>query len=557
VSDDNVVNGERVGLAGTDSESDAEADEVVQPNFRLSERASGVLLHPTSLPGPHGNGDLGQEARAFVDFLARAGQRWWQMLPVNPVGPGFSPYSGVSAFAGNPLLINLRALVDDGLLEASEVALELPATRALYDASSELRTAVLRRAFVRFRHKTAWFASELAAFRRRARFWLDDYTSFMAIKHARGGAAWTTWDAELARHEPGALTIARHALADDIAYFEFEQFTFDRQWRALRSYAAERGVGLIGDAPIFVAHDSADVWAHQRWFRLDPAGNPTVVSGVPPDYFSKTGQRWGTPLYRWKTLQRDGYRFWVERFRNLMRAFDVIRLDHFIGFARYWEIAAHEETAVHGRWVKGPGQDLFDAAERALGVLPFIAEDLGSVTASVRALRRHNGMPGMRVLQFAFNGDPRDNPFLPHHYIRGCVAYTGTHDNDTSLGWFHELGAEEGPRTPAQTEAERERARNYLFGPSAADDATPIHLSMLRALAASSANTVIAPIQDVLGLGSEARMNTPGIGEGNWLFRVDGDALTPALADWLRKLSETYGRLPKPAAHDSSSTPPK
>ncbi|MEY4509617.1 MAG: hypothetical protein RLZZ450_1739, partial [Pseudomonadota bacterium] len=478
---------------------------MVQPNFVLTERASGVLLHPTSLSGPHGNGDLGPQARAFVDFLARAGQRWWQMLPVNPVGPGFSPYSGVSAFAGNPLLINLSSLVEDGLLEPTEIAIELTPTRALYDASIELRTAVLRRAFGRFRHTLAAFADELQVFRHNSQFWLDDYTLFMAIKHARGGAAWTTWDAELARHDPGALAIARHALADEVAYFEFEQFTFDRQWRALRCYAAERGVGLIGDAPIFVAHDSADVWAHQGWFRLDPTGKPTVVSGVPPDYFSNTGQRWGTPLYRWKALRRDGYRFWVERFATLMRAFDVIRLDHFIGFARYWEIPEHEETAVNGRWVKGPGQDLFDAAERALGVLPFIAEDLGSVTPSVRALRRHNRMPGMCVLQFAFNGDPRDNQFLPHHYVRGCVAYTGTHDNDTSVGWFYEHGDIGGPRTPEQTEAERARARDYLFGPSAVGEGTPIHLSMLRALWASCADTVVAPVQDLLGFGSDAR----------------------------------------------------
>lgn len=516
------------------------------PNFVLTERASGLLLHPTSLPGPHGNGDLGAQARAFVDFLARAGQRWWQMLPVNPVGPGFSPYSGVSAFAGNPLLISLEGLVEDGLLEPVELAIELDASRAHYDASTELRTAVLRRAFGRFRHKLSEFADALETFRQQAQFWLQDYALFMAIKHARGGAAWTTWDSELARHEPGALTIARHALADEVAYFEFEQFTFDRQWQALRSYAAERGVGLIGDAPIFVAHDSSDVWAHQGWFRLDPSGSPIVVSGVPPDYFSSTGQRWGTPLYRWKALKREGYRFWVERFRNLMRSFDVIRLDHFIGFARYWEIPAQEETAVHGRWVKGPGQDLFDAAARELGMLPFIAEDLGSVTPSVRALRRNNRMPGMRVLQFAFNGDPRDNQFLPHHYVRGCVAYTGTHDNDTSVGWFYEQGSVDGPRKPEQAEAERVRAREYLFGPAAARESTPIHQAMMRALWASAADTVIAPVQDLLGLGTEARMNTPGVGEGNWLFRVDAQALTAELADSLRRLTETYGRVPRP-----------
>jgi 4-alpha-glucanotransferase len=531
---------------------------VVAPNFHLSERASGLLLHPTSLPGPHGNGDIGPEARRFVDFLASAGQRWWQMLPVNPVGPGFSPYSGVSAFAGNPLLISLHALVDDGLLEPAEIAIELGAERARYDASTELRQALLRRAYARYRLNDAPLADELRSFRERTRFWLADYTLFMAIKHARNGAAWTDWDHELAKHDEAALSVARAALADELAYFEFEQFVFDRQWLSLRAYAAERGVGLIGDAPIFISHDSSDVWGNQASFRLDDAGQPTVVSGVPPDYFSETGQRWGTPLYRWRVLKKNGYRFWVERFRSLMQRFDVIRLDHFIGFARYWEIPATEETAVNGRWVKGPGQDLFDAARRELGVLPFIAEDLGSVTSSVKALRRDNNMPGMRVLQFAFNGDPRDNQFLPHHYVRGCVAYTGTHDNDTTVGWFGEAGVADASRSPEQTENERKAALRYLAGPLADDQqAGPIHLLMLRALFASVADTVVAPVQDLLGLGSEARMNTPGIAEGNWLFRVAAGALTPALADRLRALTEAYGRLPKSTRVISPGDPTK
>ncbi|MDB4989057.1 MAG: 4-alpha-glucanotransferase [Myxococcaceae bacterium] len=525
--------------------SDVHGREVVQPNFKLSERGSGVLLHLTSLPGPHGNGDLGPEARAFVDFLQRAGQRWWQLLPVNPVGPGYSPYSGVSAFAGNPLLIDLRNLVAEGLLEPSEVATELSSGHAQYDAASELRTAVLRRAFTRFHGaEGARFADALAAFRARASFWLGDYALFMALKHAHGGAAWTTWDSEHARHEPAALQLARAALADEVSYFEFEQFVFDRQWRALRDYAAERGVGLIGDAPIFVSHDSSDVWANQHWFRLDEQGQPTVVSGVPPDYFSQTGQRLGTPLYRWKVLQQDGYRFWVERFRRLMEQFDVIRLDHFIGFVRFWEIPAREETAMHGRWVKGPGSDLFETAERALGALPFIAEDLGSVTPKVRALRRRHHMPGMRILQFGFSGDPKENQFLPHHYVRNCVAYTGTHDNDTAVGWFEDPGQAGGPRTPEAARHERHAAQLYLSGPLLASSAAlPIHWAMIRALFASIADTVIVPLQDLLGLGSEARMNTPGVGDGNWTFRFDGSALTSELADFLRSHTEVYGRL--------------
>ncbi len=512
------------------------------PGFSLRERASGVLLHLTSLPGPHGNGDLGPEARAFVDFLERAGQRWWQMLPVNPVGPGFSPYSGVSAFAGNALLISLHELVEEGLLHAGEIERELSPQHADYAAASELRADALRRAFARFRAQGQHEREPFAEFRQRARAWLPDYALFMALKRARGAGAWTSWEPPLARHEVEAVAEARAALAVEVAFFEFEQFLFDRQWRALRTYAAERGVGLIGDAPIFVAHDSADVWGNQRFFRLDARGEPTVVSGVPPDYFSQTGQRWGTPLYRWKVLERHGYRFWIERLRTLLAHFDVIRLDHFIGFVRYWEIPAEEETAVRGRWLRGPGRELFECARRELGALPFIAEDLGLVTPEVRALRRELELPGMRVLQFGFSGDPRDNEFLPHHYVRRCVAYTGTHDNDTSVGWFEDPGDERGPRTPAEAQRERQAALRYLAGPRG-ELTLSVHWSMVRALFASVADIAIAPMQDLLGLGSEARMNTPGVGEGNWAWRVHRAALSSELADTLRAFTETYGRL--------------
>jgi 4-alpha-glucanotransferase len=515
---------------------------VVAPNFSLEERAAGILLHITSLPGPHGNGDLGPEARAFVEFLARAGQRWWQMLPVNPVGPGNSPYSGVSAFAGSPLFIDLRGLVDEGLLDADDVAQELPRERADYVAATELRTAALRKAFTRFRERGGQ-KRELEAFRTRASYWLDDYALFMALKRAYDGAAWTAFSSELARREPAALDAARKELAAEVQYFEFEQFVFDRQWRALRMFAAERGVGLIGDAPIFIAHDSSDVWANQSMFRLDEGGEPTHVSGVPPDYFSKTGQRWGTPLYRWKALQRRGYPFWVERFRTLMERFDVIRLDHFIGFARYWEIPVEEQTAIHGRWMKGPGSDLFEVAARELGTLPFIAEDLGLVTRKVTRLRDRHHMPGMRVMQFGFGGDTRENDFLPHRYVRNCVAYTGTHDNDTAVGWYEDDGEEGGVRSPEQAESERRNALLYLQGPLAGEVAQPIHWLMLRALYASVANTAILPLQDVLGLGSDARMNTPGQGEGNWEYRVDEAALSEDLARTLRSFTATYGRL--------------
>lgn len=520
--------------------------EVVAPSFSLRERASGILLHLTSLHGPYGNGDLGIEARAFVAFLAEAGQRWWQMLPVNPVGTGSSPYSGVSAFAGNPLLIDLRALLDLELVADEDLPRPFSDTGIDYASSAAIRGEVLHRAFRQFRRtRHPALTAELVAFRNRAAFWLDDYALFMTLKDVHGGAPWTDFPAPLARHEPQAIAAARHDHADRIAYFVFEQFLFDRQWRALRSFAAERGVGLIGDAPIFVAHDSADVWGNQDSFRLDANGHPTHVSGVPPDYFSKTGQRWGTPLYRWKALAQKEYRFWIERFRTLMERFDVIRLDHFIGFARYWEIPANEETAVHGRWVKGPRSALFEAAERALGTLPFIAEDLGSVTPAVVKLRQRHRMPGMTVLQFGFSGDPRENPFLPHRYQRRSVAYTGTHDNDTSVGWFDDPGAADGPRTPEQAASEREAARRYLAGPLT-HEPEEIHWLMIRAVLASVADTAIIPMQDALGLGSAARMNVPGISEGNWMFRITAQDLDPALAKALRVYTEVYGRLPSP-----------
>ena len=515
---------------------------VVQPNFSLAERASGILLHMTSLPGPHAGGDMGAEARAFVEFLSRAGQRWWQMLPVNPVGPGFSPYSGVSAFAGNPLLIDLRTLADEGLLTRADVATTFDAERVDYPAAVEFRTAALRKAFMRSRevHREP---PGLEEFRARAGFWLRDYALFMALKRAFDAAPWTTWRSELARREPAALREVERELAQEIAYFEFEQFVFDRQWRALRTFAAERGGGLVGDAPIFIAHDSADVWANQHMFRLDDRGEPTHVSGVPPDYFSKTGQRWGTPLYRWKVLKRHDYTFWIERFRTLMERFDVIRLDHFIGFARYWEIPAEEQTAINGRWMKGPGSDLFEAACRELGALPFIAEDLGLVTPKVKRLRERHGMPGMRVMQFAFSGDARENDFIPHRYVRNCVAYTGTHDNDTTVGWFEDDGEEGGARSPDQAALERRAALLYLQGPLPGELATGFHWLMIRSLFASVADTAIVPLQDVLGLGSEARMNTPGRPDGNWAWRFGPDALTDDLAATLRVFSETYGRL--------------
>ncbi|MDP9151684.1 MAG: 4-alpha-glucanotransferase, partial [Myxococcota bacterium] len=503
----------------------------------------------TSLPGPHGNGDLGPAAREFADFLAAARHRWWQVLPVGPAGAGHSPYSGVSAFAGNPMLISLTDLADEGLLDAGELGAALPSDHVDYDRAEKLRTEALRIATARLYARGGQHRGELNEFRSRARSWLPDYALYMALRDRHDGASWTSWEPALARHDEGAIELARRQLREAIARYELEQLLFDSQWRRLRDHCAARGVGLIGDVPIFIAHESADVWANQRYFRLDERGEPTHVAGVPPDYFSKTGQRWGNPLYRWKRMARDGYSWWVERFRGLLGRFDVVRLDHFIGFTRYWEVAATEKTAEKGRWLKGPGAELFEKARQALGTLPFIAEDLGAVTPRVQALRDRYRLPGMRVLQFAFGGDVQASSFLPHNYVRRSVAYTGTHDNDTIVGWFEDDGlAPDSPRSPAQAAAERQSALTYLAGPRATRLAGEPHWEMIRAVYASISNTAIVPMQDVLGLDNRARMNQPGKPGGNWAWRLSEADLTADLADHLRQLAHTYGRASPPAA---------
>jgi 4-alpha-glucanotransferase len=498
-------------------------------------RTAGILLHATSLPGPHGTGDLGAGARSFVEFLAAAGQGAWQFLPVNPAGVGNSPYSGASAFAGDPMLTSLADLVEEGWLTSAELPDELPATRTDHAAARALRDVHLRRAFARFRP-----GREYERFERDAARWLDDHALFQALHRAHPGGSWTAWPEGLRRRDPDALATARTTHARELAYLKFEQFVFAQQWARLRLAARAHGIQLIGDLPIFVAHESADVWAHPAYFHLDETGEPTRVAGVPPDYFSKTGQRWGNPLYRWHRLRGDGYRWWIDRFETLLERFDLVRLDHFIGFARYWEIPATEPTAVRGRWIRGPGADLFSHVRAALGRLPFIAEDLGAVTPAVRALRDAFGLPGMRVFQFAFGTDVQASEFRPHSYPPRSVAYSGTHDNDTIVGWFEHAG----PRTPAQAATERAAAIEYLAGPGARALHGPIHREVLRALYACASDTVIVPMQDVLGLGSEARMNLPGEAEGNWQWRVPAGALTDAVARDLREHARVYDRLP-------------
>jgi 4-alpha-glucanotransferase len=492
----------------------------------------------TSLPGPHGTGDLGAGARAFVDSLAESGQQVWQLLPINPAGAGNSPYSGASAFAGDPMLLSLVDLVDEDLLEPDEIPGAIAEDRTDHAAARAVREQALRRAFTRFRPRR-----EYERFERDSSSWLADYALFEALARAHPGQSWTDWPVALRDGAPDAVEQARRDHADEIAYVSFVQYLFAQQWAGLRRYARDRDVRLVGDIPIFVSHDSADVWAHRSQFHVDAEGQPTFVAGVPPDYFSKTGQRWGNPLYRWKRMRADGYRWWIDRFRTLLERFDQVRLDHFIGFSRYWEVPASEPTAERGRWVRGPGAEFFQAVRDALGDLPFIAEDLGEVTPAVRALRDRFSLPGMRVFQFGFGTDVQAAEFQPHRYPPNSVAYTGTHDNDTLLGWLDDPGGEGKPRSPEQAALERHRAIEYAAGPGIAHVDQP-HLAIVRALYASSADTVIVPLQDVLGLGSDARMNIPGNADGNWTWRVSGAALTPKLRHHLRELARIYGRLP-------------
>ena len=462
------------------------------------------------------------------------------MLPVGPPGYGESPYSAQSAFAGNPMLIDLEGLAERGWLDPSELAPRTPLAshRIEYGPTEEHRTRLLRLAFARWRA-----CGEDPAFRsftERSVAWLDDFALFRALKRERGGVQWTRWEPALRRRDPAALVDAHTRCADEVACERFVQYAFDAQWRALRDYAASRGVALIGDIPIFVAHDSADVWTHPDSFDLDEHGEPAAVAGVPPDYFSASGQRWGNPLYRWKRMRRDGYRWWADRLRTMLDRFDAIRVDHFIGFQRYWRIPAAEPTAVAGRWMKGPGADFFDAMKGALGSLPIIAEDLGAVTPAVFALRDRFEFPGIKILQFAFGNDPYAYTFLPYNYARRAVVFTGTHDNDTTAGWFHDEGGGWSTRTPAQAESERAMVLRYLG--TTGDE---IHWDMIRAAFASVANLALVPMQDVIGSGSEARMNRPGSATGNWLWRLEADALKSIHAERLAMMTTTYGRAPE------------
>jgi 4-alpha-glucanotransferase len=481
-------------------------------------------------------GDLGAEARRFVDFLADAGQKLWQVLPLGPTGYGESPYQCFSARAGNPLLINLDRLVEQGRLEASalEGAPKFPEDRVDFERLIPWKTALLESAARRSLEQPC---PAFETFCQANQHWLDDFALFVALKAQHQGAGWTHWERGARDRDPGALEKWREKLAAQIAAQKFLQFVFYEQWCELRGYARTRGVRIMGDLPIYVAHDSADVWANRQYFQLDEQGNPTVVSGVPPDYFSKTGQLWGNPIYRWDALAKDGYGWWLDRFRATFEMVDMIRLDHFRGFEAYWEVPASESTAVKGRWVKGPGAALFRAAKAKLGELPFVAENLGVITPEVEAIREEFGFPGMAVLQFAFGTDPQAPTFRPHNYPREVVAYTGTHDNDTTVGWWLGKGSGDSTRSDEDIGRERDFALRYLN-----TDGHEIQWTFIRALEASVADTVLIPMQDVLGLGTEARMNQPATIGGNWRWRYRAGDLKPELGQRLRELAELFDR---------------
>lgn len=503
-------------------------------------RSSGVLLHPTSLPGRFGIGDLGAEAYAFVDFLVSSGQGLWQVLPLGPTGYGDSPYACYSAFAGNTLLISPERLMTEGLLLQTDLstAPTFPAGRVDFQQVHEFKDDLLRKAFARFTETpNAKLREIFEHFCLKHATWLDDYALFRALKDIHGGKPWHEWDAPFVVRDQTALGRAREALREKIEAQKFYQFLFFKQWFDLKAYGNDRGINVIGDIPIFVAHDSADVWTNPDQFKLNPDGTPIVVAGVPPDYFSKTGQLWGNPLYNWDRMRADGFKWWIERVQATLQTVDIVRIDHFRGFVACWEIPGLDQTAERGRWVEAPGRELFIAIRNALGQLPIIAEDLGVITPEVEKLRDDFGFPGMRILQFAFSSGTKNHD-LPHNYHPNVVVYTGTHDNDTTLGWFSSVAGEGSTRDAQQIERERKFCLKYLN-----TNGREIHWDFIRAVLAAVANTAVVPLQDLLGLGTEARMNLPNSTSGNWSWRFSPDALTDGIGARLRELSELYGRV--------------
>lgn len=506
---------------------------LIRVTVMLNDRASGILLHPTSLPGTFGSGDFGPDAYRFVDWLVSSGQSYWQVLPLGEVGPGNSPYMSSSAFAGSLLMIDPIELAEQGWLSHDDLNPDpgFSPDRADFNLTQPFRIERLRRAASRFFESAHDdLHREYNAFCITESEWLEDYALFMTISEREQWREWDCWPADLVRREPQALREVQQSHADEVSFWKFCQWCFARQWSRLKLYANENGVRIIGDVPIFVAYQSADVWSHQDLFDLDEKGRPTFVAGVPPDYFSETGQLWGNPLYRWEAHEKTGYAWWIARLRHALKLADLVRIDHFRGFAAYWQIPADALNAIGGKWVEGPGGKLFEAFQKTFPHLPIIAEDLGMITPDVLELRDQYQLPGMRVLQFAF-GEGDANHFLPHHYIPNTVAYTGTHDNDTSVGWWN-----------AAPPHVKDFASRYL-----GSDGQAIQWDMMRALSGSVANIVIFPMQDVLGLGSEHRMNYPGQPTGNWEWRFRWEQLSPEITRALAEMSALHNRAsPEP-----------
>jgi 4-alpha-glucanotransferase len=509
-------------------------------------RSSGILLHPTSLPGPGGIGSFGPDAAAFAEFLEDAGCRIWQMLPLGPTGYGDSPYQCTSAFAGNPLLISLPGMSESAPMSSpagagagahsrvSSAALaEVPLTEHRVDFSAVIaeKRALLASNFERFvpdERYERWVQQQP---------WLEDFALFTVLKQVHGGNAWTSWAPALASRNAAALATFARAHQRQLAQTRWEQYVFFRQFHALRSLCAQRGIQLMGDVPIYVAHDSADVWSNPELFQLERDGSLIVQAGVPPDYFSETGQLWGNPIYRWDVMRAQKYQWWIDRMRAALSMFDIVRLDHFRGFEAYWEVPGNATTAVDGRWMPGPGASLFSALTDALGPLPIVAENLGLITPEVEALREEFAYPGMSVLQFAFASEEDGKEFKPHLYTQERVVYTGTHDNDTTLGWWNADAGAGSTRTAEEIEREHTYARRYLD-----TDGEEMHWTLIRAALASVADTVLVPMQDVLGLGSDARMNLPGRETGNWQFRFTWGQLVPHTVRRLRGLNDLFDR---------------
>ncbi|MGB3642456.1 MAG: 4-alpha-glucanotransferase [Rivularia sp. (in: cyanobacteria)] len=496
-------------------------------------RSSGILLHPTSFPSRFGIGDLGHEAYRFIDFLNDGSQKYWQILPLGPTGFGNSPYMCYSALAGNPLLISPDKLQGAGLLSDDDFANlpEFPLDNVDYQQVESTKIPLLKKACSNFKaNHTKEQLKEFKEFCDSKAYWLDDYSLFMALKDSTGGASWNSWDEDIAKRKPKAIEKAKKELESEVFYHKFLQFQFYSQWSELRKYANDRNVEIVGDIPIYVAHDSADVWGNPENFSLDKeTGEAALMAGVPPDYFSATGQLWGNPVYDWKQLEKQNFKWWVQRFEAMLDYVDIIRIDHFRGFEAYWAVPLGEETAINGEWLKAPGDKLFETIKQQLGVLPVLAEDLGTITPDVEALRDKFEFPGMKVLQFAFGGDA-SNPYLPFNVQdTNCVIYTGTHDNDTTVGWYEKANDTE------------KQNLNFYLGSISQDG---VHWDLIRLAMGSVANVAIFPLQDMLGLGSNARMNIPSQGEGNWDWRYRSEAMNSELSQRMKNFVEFFGRSP-------------